>query len=41
VWTVDDAGDVELCRELGIHEITTNCPARVLSQLMAASQPLQ
>ena len=40
VWTVDDAGDVELCRELGIHEITTNCPARVLSQLMAASQPL-
>ena len=40
VWTVDDTGDVELCRELGIHEITTNCPARVLSQLMAASQPL-
>jgi glycerophosphoryl diester phosphodiesterase len=40
VWTVDDAGDVELCRELGIHEITTNCPARVLSQLMAASRPL-
>ncbi|GAA2126273.1 MULTISPECIES: glycerophosphodiester phosphodiesterase [Arthrobacter] len=41
VWTVDAEDEVKLCRELGIHEITTNCPARVLSQLMADSQPLR
>jgi glycerophosphoryl diester phosphodiesterase len=33
VWTVDAEADVERCRELGIHEITTNWPAQVLSQL--------
>jgi glycerophosphoryl diester phosphodiesterase len=37
VWTVDSAEDVALCQELGIHEITTNVPARVLSQLQVAS----
>ncbi|WP_235423711.1 glycerophosphodiester phosphodiesterase [Pseudarthrobacter chlorophenolicus] len=36
VWTVDSADDVALCRELGIQEVTTNVPARVLSQLQAA-----
>jgi glycerophosphoryl diester phosphodiesterase len=40
VWTVDAEDDVERCRELGIHEITTNWPAQVLTQLMADSQPL-
>ena len=40
VWTVDAEADVERCRELGIHEITTNWPAQVLSQLMAESRPL-
>lgn len=33
VWTVDSERDVALCQGLGIHEITTNIPARVLSQL--------
>lgn len=33
VWTVDDERDVALCQGLGIHEITTNKPARVLAQL--------
>lgn len=37
VWTVDSAEDVTLCQELGIHEITTNVPDRVLSQLQLAS----
>ena len=37
VWTVDSPEDVALCQELGIHEITTNVPARVLDQLHAAS----
>jgi glycerophosphoryl diester phosphodiesterase len=37
VWTVDSAEDVALCQELGIHEITTNLPGRVLSQLQLAS----
>lgn len=37
VWTVDSATDVALCQELGIHEITTNVPARVLGQLRMAS----
>jgi glycerophosphoryl diester phosphodiesterase len=41
VWTVDAQDDVERCRELGIHEITTNWPAQVLSQLMADSRPLR
>ncbi|BCW69318.1 glycerophosphodiester phosphodiesterase family protein [Arthrobacter sp. NicSoilB8] len=41
VWTVDAAEDVERCRNLGIHEITTNWPAQVLSQLLADSQPLR
>jgi len=41
VWTVDAADDVERCKELGIHEITTNWPAQVLSQLLADSQPLR
>ena len=41
VWTVDAKDDVEKCRELGIHEITTNWPAQVLSQLMADSRPLR
>nr|WP_244266542.1 glycerophosphodiester phosphodiesterase family protein [Pseudarthrobacter chlorophenolicus] len=36
VWTVDSADDVALCRELGIQELTTNVPARVLSQLQVA-----
>lgn len=39
VWTVDSESDVALCQELGIHEITTNLPARVLAQLSAASRP--
>jgi glycerophosphoryl diester phosphodiesterase len=38
VWTVDAEADVERCRELGVHEITTNCPAQVLSQLMPHTQ---
>lgn len=33
VWTVDSERDVALCQGLGIHEITTNMPARVLAQL--------
>ena len=37
VWTVDSPEDVALCQELGIHEITTNVPARVLNQLQLAS----
>jgi glycerophosphoryl diester phosphodiesterase len=39
VWTVDAESDVALCRELGIHEITTNVPAQVLAQLSAAPRP--
>jgi glycerophosphoryl diester phosphodiesterase len=35
VWTVDSADDVDLCRELGVHEITTNRPAEVRAQLLA------
>lgn len=37
VWTVDSEQDVALCQDLGVHEITTNVPARVLSQLHVAS----
>ncbi|MGX5718269.1 glycerophosphodiester phosphodiesterase [Arthrobacter sp. MAHUQ-56] len=33
VWTVDTEEDVALCRDLGIQEITSNVPARVLDQL--------
>ena len=33
VWTVDAERDVALCQGLGIHEITTNKPAKVLAQL--------
>ncbi|KNH15280.1 glycerophosphodiester phosphodiesterase [Arthrobacter sp. ZBG10] len=39
VWTVDSEDDVALCQELGIQEITTNMPARVLNQLSEASSP--
>ncbi|MHA7221819.1 glycerophosphodiester phosphodiesterase [Arthrobacter sp. RHLT1-20] len=39
VWTVDSEDDVALCRELGIHEITTNRPAQVLAQISADSHP--
>lgn len=35
VWTVDSAADVDLCRELGIQEITTNRPADVLARVLA------
>lgn len=38
VWTVDDAADVELMRELGIQEITTNRPAAVRAQLDGTRQ---
>jgi len=41
VWTVDAEDDVERCRELGVHEITTNWPAQVLAQLMTDRQPLR
>jgi glycerophosphoryl diester phosphodiesterase len=41
VWTVDAEDDVERCRELGVHEITTNWPAQVLTQLMADRQTLR
>ncbi|MDF9750173.1 glycerophosphodiester phosphodiesterase family protein [Arthrobacter sp. ES3-54] len=41
VWTVDAEDDVERCRELGVHEITTNWPAQVLTQLMTDRQPLR
>ncbi|SCC32414.1 glycerophosphoryl diester phosphodiesterase [Pseudarthrobacter enclensis] len=37
VWTVDSEEDVDLCRELGIQEVTSNVPARVLAQLHEAS----
>lgn len=33
VWTVDERADVELCRSVGVHEVTTNRPADVLEQL--------
>ncbi|NKX50765.1 glycerophosphodiester phosphodiesterase, partial [Arthrobacter deserti] len=36
VWTVDSPADVELCRELGVQEITTNRPAGVRRQLERA-----
>lgn len=41
VWTVDSDRDVALCQELGIHEITTNNPARVLAQLQSTGQQVQ
>ena len=39
VWTVDDDDDVAFCQEMGVHEITTNRPARVLARLAAGSLP--
>jgi glycerophosphoryl diester phosphodiesterase len=39
VWTVDAQEDVALCLGLGIHEITTNRPARVLAQLQPVWAP--
>jgi len=41
VWTVDSEQDVALCRELGIHEITTNRPAQVLAQLSESTHPVR
>ncbi|HEY8753052.1 MAG TPA: glycerophosphodiester phosphodiesterase family protein [Arthrobacter sp.] len=41
VWTVDSERDVALCQGLGIHEITTNKPARVLAQLQSTGQQVQ
>lgn len=41
VWTVDSERDVALCQGLGIHEITTNMPARVLAQLQSTGQQVQ
>lgn len=41
VWTVDSERDVALCQGLGIHEITTNKPARVLAQLQPSGQQVQ
>lgn len=41
VWTVDSERDVALCQGLGIHEITTNNPARVLAQLQSTGQQVQ
>ncbi|MCO4256145.1 glycerophosphodiester phosphodiesterase [Pseudarthrobacter cellobiosi] len=41
VWTVDSERDVALCQGLGIHEITTNKPARVLAQLQSSGQQVQ
>jgi glycerophosphoryl diester phosphodiesterase len=39
VWTVDDPADIELCRELGIQEITTNVPAETAARLALQPQP--
>lgn len=36
VWTVDRPEDVQLCLAEGIQEITTNRPAEVLAQVLAA-----
>lgn len=41
VWTVDTERDVALCQGLGIHEITTNTPARVLAQLHSTGHQVQ
>jgi glycerophosphoryl diester phosphodiesterase len=41
VWTVDSERDVALCQGLGIHEITTNTPAKVLAQLQPVGLQLQ
>lgn len=41
VWTVDSERDVALCQGLGIHEVTTNKPARVLAQLQSSGQQVQ
>lgn len=36
VWTVDEPDDVEHCLSVGIQEVTTNRPADVLRQVVAA-----
>lgn len=41
VWTVDSEYDVALCQELGLHEVTTNWPARVLAQLTAGPPSIE
>ncbi|WP_426227285.1 glycerophosphodiester phosphodiesterase [Pseudarthrobacter sp. DSP2-3-2b1] len=41
VWTVDTERDVALCQEVGIQEITTNEPGRVLAQLLSTGQQVQ
>jgi glycerophosphoryl diester phosphodiesterase len=41
VWTVDEEDDIALCRDMGVHEITTNRPAEVLGRLGAASREQQ
>lgn len=35
VWTVDAPEDVDLCRDAGIQEVTTNRPAEVLERVLA------
>jgi glycerophosphoryl diester phosphodiesterase len=39
VWTVDDAADIALCRELGVEAIITNRPGRVLRALGRETGP--
>ena len=38
VWTVDEADDVELLISLGVQEITTNFPARVIAAVSTPGQ---
>jgi glycerophosphoryl diester phosphodiesterase len=39
VWTVDDADDIALCRDLGVEAIITNRPGRVLRALGREAGP--
>jgi len=39
VWTVDDAADIALCRDLGVEAIITNRPGRVLRALGRETGP--
>ena len=39
VWTVDDAADIALCRDLGVEAIITNRPSRVLRALGREAGP--
>ena len=39
VWTVDDAADIALCRDLGVEAIITNRPGRVLRALGREAGP--